>query len=238
MRFIDIIETSERYRGVIEPNSRPRFRQEITLQKPVLAYHATHEALGKVLSNREIKTYNSMGTYLTSNRDMATTMYGPNVEAYQIPPGRYLLARRNQDFWELVLNCLPIIEQTIGKEAADHLRKYPMTGPNIQFMKDLRIEAKREMVKRGEDTAAVDISILRWSAPEKVAKYRALEKSKEYYTKVCRSADYCKAYRSLLESSGLHGIIWNGRTWDNSPEKQTVFLVFHQEDLHPISTER
>lgn len=222
MRYREIKEASERYRGVIEPNSRSSFGQEITLQKPILAYHATHEALGKVLTNREIKTYDSMGTYLTSNREMATTMYGPNAEAYQIPPGRYLLARRDQDFWELVLNCLPIIAQTIGQEAADHLAKYPLTGANIKFMKDLRVEANR------------DISSLRWSQPEKVAKYKALEKSKEYYTQVCRSADYCKAYRDLLEGSGLNGIIWNNRNWDNSPDKQTVFLIFHQQDLHPV----
>jgi hypothetical protein len=236
MRYSEIKEASERYRGVIEPNSRSSFGQEITLQKPVMAYHATHEALGKVLTNREIKTYDSMGTYLTSNREMATTMYGPNVEGYQIPPGRYLLARRDQDFWELVLNCLPIIRDTVGKDAADHLSKYPLNGANIKFMKDLRIEAKREAERQGENS--MEVAVLRWSQPDKVAKYRALEKSREYYTRVCKSADYCKAYRALLEGSGLRGIIWNRRHWDSSPESQTIFLVFHQEDLHPISSTR
>jgi hypothetical protein len=236
--LITLVEAGERYHGVIEPNSRPRFGQEITLRTPVKAYHATHEALGKVLTNREIKTYDSMGTYLTSNRGMALTMYGPNVEAYMVPAGRYLLARRNQDIWEMVLNNLPIIERTVGQEAADHLAQYPLTGPNTKWMKEVRKAAKQEAERYGEPTEFVSDAFIyqlyRYTSPETVTKYKALRQSEAVYREVSANPDYCREYRALLESVGYRGIIFNGRNWDNSPERQTIFLVFHTEDLHPI----
>lgn len=239
MLIKDIIEARERYRGVVEPGSRPNFGQTIVLQKPIRAYHATHEALGKVLTNREIKTYDSIGTYFTSDPEMGSTMYGPNVSAYMIPRGQYLIARRNQDFWELVFNCLPLIKQHIGKEAADHLSKYPWSGANLAWMKQVREEAKALMVQHGEPIGsnpsdALIGQIFRYTDPQKAARYKALKKSNEYYRKIVTNPNYLKEYRALLEGAGIHGIIWNNRHWDNSPRSASIFLIFHQEDLHPV----
>src|ERR1044072_8230838 len=239
MRYRDlIVEASERYHGVIEPNSRPRYGQEISLRTPVKAYHATHEAVDKILTNREIKTYDSMGTYLTSNRAMALTMYGPNVEAYMIPAGRYLLARRSQDLWEKVLINLPIIERTVGEEAAEHLAQYPLTGANMKWMQGVRDAAKQQAEQYGESKQFVPDAFIyqlyRHTSPETVTKYKALRQSLELYSKIGTNPDYCREYRALLEQVGYQGIIFNGRNWDNSPERQTIFLVFHAEDLHPV----
>lgn len=242
--FIDLVEAAERYRGVVEPGSRPRWGQEVVFHKPVVAYHATHEGIGKILTNREIRTYDSMGTWFSSSKDMAAHMYGEHVEAYHIPPGRYLIAKRRQDFWEMVLNCLPIIARTVGKEAADHLAKYPLTGPNIAFVERMRKDAKTEMGFAPDDYSVgygeIDRFIkdsLRRRDPERLQKFQGLLASNKYYRQVCLNAEYCRQYRAMLEEVGIQGLIFNGRHWDGAPQRSTIFLVFHAEDLHPIPPE-
>jgi len=239
MKIIEIVnEERERYRGVLQPG-RSRFDQLITLQKPIVAYHATHEEVGLILQNREIKNYNSMGTWLSSNQAMATKMYGPHSQAYQIPPGQYLLAKRHQELWDLMLNCLPIIEQVIGPAAANHLMHYPLNGKNLQWMRDIRLrtKAKYEQSKQAGHTRDTLDSyipqVYRYSEPKTAGLFKKLLQSSDYYHEVAKSAQYSQQYRTLLVKAGIQGIIWNARNWDGSPERQTIFLIFNERALHP-----
>ena len=248
MRYKEILEAAEHYTGVVEPGSRPSWGQEITLMKPIRAYHATHKGIGKVLTNRDVQTYNSMGTWLSSNRDMTLKLYGPHTEAYLIPPGRYLLAKRSQELWELILNCLPIIERHVGKEAAEHLMDYPFTSENLAWMQEMRRAARARFTEKGGDPNSVSADgttaeYIEWlgrttGKRDLIDRWSGLQKSHRVYQKVCTNKDYCRDYRDFLVGTGKKGIIWNGRdNWDGKGERQTIFLIFHEEDIHPIRDE-
>ena len=247
MRYMEILEAAERYAGVVEPGSRPSWGQDITLKKPLRAYHATHQGVGKVLTNRAVETYNSMGTWLSSNRDMTLKLYGPNTEAYLIPVGRYMLAKRKQELWEMILNCLPIIEKHIGKEAAQHLMDYPFTSENLAWMQEMRIAARTRFIEKGGNPNHMSDGVIgeyvEWlgrttGKRNLLDRWHGLQKSHRLYQKVCTNKDYCREYREFLVGAGYRGIIWNGRDeWDGKNERQTIFLIFHEEDIHPVRDE-
>jgi hypothetical protein len=239
--FIDLVEAPNRYHGVIEPGSRRRWGASFDITKPMVAYHATHEAAGLVLTDRVAKTYDSMGTWLTSNAEMAGEMYGPRVASYQVPLGHYLLAKRRQDMHELILNCLPMIERNVHPDVADHIANYPLSAENRAWTKDIRTQAKALAAKwaadwgdsKYEDVQQATYDILS-KIPGGMKRWRSLEATHNMYRKVAVSAGYSKQFKEFMISCGYTGFIWNNRSWDNSPQKQTIFLIFKHEDLQPI----
>jgi hypothetical protein len=222
--FIDIVES---------------LNEDFEVNHPLIAYHATHEPQGLILKNRMVRSMDSMGTWLCSSKEMVTYTFGPNVEAYELPHGRYLHARQNQSI-EVLLTCLPIIEKVFGKEVSDHLMQYPFTPENRKFFYQTNRRA-REYEKMAKKKSGVlsysHKEYLKYKYPDQFIRWKNLEKTYQYNSEIARSKEYCSAFRAFI-SQHYKGIAWIGNVgWDSWPKAVNIYLVFHDEDLTPIIQE-
>jgi hypothetical protein len=226
----------ERYRGALAQGSRG---QTIEITKPLRAYHATHKGVDLVLSDRVAETYDSIGTWLSSNKAIAQKTYGPHVAAYEVPPGTYMLARHNQDLRELILSCLPMIKRHVGNEVYKYIRDYPDDAENRKFLTDVRARAKELAKQYGDDQPGAHNNYvhdaLQRMPQGSVKRYRELQRQHNMYREVAINPDYSKAYKAWLIQCGYTGIIWNNRHWDTTEGRQTIFLILKHEDLHPLA---
>jgi hypothetical protein len=205
----------------------------------IIGYHATHQPQGLILTDRQdIKNQDSMGTWLSSSREMVTWAFGPNVEAYELPKGKYLQARQNQSV-EVLMTCLPIIDDVFddGDEMAEHLGKWPLTPENRRFLRSMRMTA-RAQEKKALDRGALSYdhrTALRYRAPDQLARWKALEKSEEYHRQIARSPEYCQRFHDFMVQHGYKGIAWVGTTgWDGWKKAVNIYLIFDHDDLHPV----
>lgn len=226
----------ERYRGVVEPIKGRRYGT-IEITKPLRAYHASHEDAGLILTDRAAKTYDSIGTWLSSNREIAQRTYGPNVSAYEVPAGRYMLMPRDKDLRETILNCFPMIERILGADLADQIAEFPDTAKNRAWMADVKARAKAAAVAAGEDEYGDKRHFVRdllRDVPGGWKRYQGLDARHSAYAKVARSAEYSKQFKAWMIQCQYTGMIWNNRHWDTKEGRQTIFLIFKHDDLHPI----
>ena len=193
----------ERYRDALAPGSRG---QTIEITKPLRAYHATHDGVDLVLSDRVAKTYDSIGTWLSSNAEIARKTYGPHVAAYAVPPGTYLLARHNQDLRELLLSCLPMIERHVGHDVSEYIQKYPDNAENRAWLADVRNKAKAMAKQFGDDQPGAHNSyihdVLQRMPPGSMKRYRELGNQHNMYRKIAINPDYSKEYKAWLIQCG------------------------------------
>lgn len=206
-----------------------------TINRPIIAYHATHKGPDLILKNREVKTYDSMGTWLSSDKELVKELYGPHVSAYELPKGNYFRPRQDMELWATMLTCLPFIRKHVGNEAAEHLEEFPWDGKNRRFLKRVEDRARQLFPDDGIHGAVINM-LNRWHKKGLVAqfqRYKALKQSQKYYTQVATSPGYNQAFRDFLSQTYV-GIVWENRQWD-SHDRHTVYLVFHEEDLHPIT---
>jgi hypothetical protein len=92
----------------------------------MIVYFASHKPID-VLVSRPVRNYNSIGTWFTSSAELARTLYGPLVYAFELPPGRYLEAH-TYDFSEFFTNW-PLAEDVLPKKDFRYLREHAPGTP-------------------------------------------------------------------------------------------------------------
>jgi len=213
------------------PTDMRRIMTLCEMKNPMLrVYHAQSHVIPAVLKNRQITNYNSMGTWFTNSRDMAST-YGKNITAYDIPAEGYLEIGHDDMNATIGING-PLITKHFGRADADHLDQYPWSAK-------ARIELAK-LRKRAQDHR----DDWNWNRQQEQPWFRrliGLEKSLEISQKALKSAAYCTDFRQMIEGDihqhgfGYRGLVWRGVKfdgWDGRPAD--IYLLFHRDDIQPI----
>lgn len=99
--------------------------EQATQDNTITVYHGTHENITQFI-DREVKTYDSIGTYFTSNKDYARLLYGSNVIEANIALKNPLVIKNVTDcksfdkvFYDSELTELQFNEQNMNKLLLD-----------------------------------------------------------------------------------------------------------------------
>ena len=212
-RFIALLESFKDYHGPM-----------------VRVYHAQFHRWPDVLRNRNVKSYNSMGTWFCSNPNVATENYGDKVGVYEIPAEGYV-EMDEENVNVSMGHCYPLIAQHLGKADEKQLQAVPWNAENRARWKSLRAkEAEYQQSTTGN-------GFQKYLTPAERRELNALAKSDEITRKALRHQGYCQDFRDMITHSGRHrGMVWRDVHWDGSTEASDIFLVFHKEDIHPVES--
>lgn len=213
-RFMNLIEGPHADALAALPAPAPGF---------IRVYHAQQHSIPGTLTKREIRTFSSMGTWFATDPGMVHFLYGDHARAYDIPEGHYL--EPEDDYIVSALgHCYPLIEKHFGEDDADHLREYPWSRSADRRYKDLDARLRDENLYIPSKTRfpMVDES-------------RALYRSMGIVKKAIKSPAYCRDFRDMIVGARYNGFCWKNTNFDNSLRPMNVYLVFHDEDIHPVS---
>jgi hypothetical protein len=185
----------------------------------VRVYHSQTHIVPDVLTNREVETYNSMGTWFNSSPEIGRLLYGNNVTAYDIPASSYL--EPSDDFLTATLgHNLPLIREHLGVAAADHLTRYPWNDEQWERWAEI------DTMFRDEKVPFRDVSRL-------MREREALTRSRDIVRDACLHPGYCRDFRAMIEAAGYRGFLWRNSHIDGEGPHD-VYLLFHTDDIHPV----
>jgi hypothetical protein len=194
----------------------------------IRVYHAQFHLQPDVLRNRDIKSYNSMGTWFTSSKDVAAELYGDKLAAYDIPAEGWL-EMDEAPIGHSLGHCYPLIAKHLGMEAEDTLTEVPWDQQNSERLKQLRAKDRED---REDNEKSVVQKHMSHTERREMSR---LAKSEEVTRQALRHQGYCQDFRQMITASGRrHGMVWRNVHWDGSTQPSNIYLVFHEHDMHPV----
>lgn len=185
----------------------------------VRVYHAQSHVVPDVLNNREIKGYNSMGTWFDSNPEIDRSLYGKNVTAYDIPADGYL-EPYNDFLTDALGHCLPLIQRHLGNKDAEHLEQHPWNEQKWKRWREIE-----QMVRDDKVPFRDEARLMR--------ERRVLTRSQSIVRAALNNPAYCRDFRSMIENAGYRGFLWRDSKIDGMGPHD-VYLLFHTDDIHPV----
>ncbi|MCK9570495.1 hypothetical protein M0R72_16225 [Candidatus Pacearchaeota archaeon] len=187
-----------------------------------VAYHGSHSSGIKEFIPREVKDYNSIGTWFTGDSNKALSLYGPNVSKVAIPKNLNLVefTQPDQSDFLRVLGGNYLIARKVGKlQEAKALEK---RMPDEKYEKDYEKAVREERLHSEISQKFPDISAVK--ASNKAARSLLMDKK------------YIQEFRSFLEQAGKDGIVWRGSNIDTKKgdSPHDVYVLFHKQSL-PVS---
>ena len=184
----------------------------------VKAYHGSHTPGIKFFVPREIKDYNSIGSWFTSDPAKASSLYGPNVTEISIPSDTPLVEfRSDQTDFLRTLGGNAMLARKVGmlKEAKALEVHLPDEGYEKDYEKALREEASLVELK------------------SKFPKIKEVKAANKAARSLLMHKEYTKSFRLMLEGFGKKGIVWRGSNIDTrrGDSPHDVYVLFHQSNL-------
>lgn len=181
-------------------------------------FHGTHANLEQ-LNPREIKSVDSLGTWVTGSAEKARELYGPNVHGVETTNDLRFLEfdgtiPSQRDFNRIIGANRHLAREAGFEKEANVLEN---TIPDSHRLWELSRKAEEGNGLRGTE----------------LSEYRSLVAADNASEKLLRSPKYMALFRKMLEDAGYDGIRWKDSKIDlrSTDNPHTVAVIFHKEPL-------
>ncbi len=188
-------------------------------------YHGSMDSTIGDFTPREVKNYDSVGTWFTSDPELAADIYGRNVYEIEEQMGNFI--EGDGDFYQFFGSNIPLIREVFGDKAADQIENVP---PNTSRARKLLLDRENGRWQN-----------LSYQQRASLAKeLKGLEESNKIARQAMNSPRYMKAWRQMMKDAGYDGVVWRNSRNDLGSEIEEgrthdVYLVFHDK---PISRKK